>query len=494
MDGIRVLPGPVRGRVRHQPVVVVALAGVGGAALVVALVAASARAGVPQDVTLPDWWGRWPTGASSRPGWAVVATAAVGTLCVLWAWLARAWLHRDAVVPRLRAVALAAVAWMVPLLPTGPMGSLDVQSYAAVGRLAELGLDPYRFGPGWLSGPYAEAVSPVWLWTPTPYGPVQVALLREVAVAAGTHVGLAVLLIRAIAVVGLAVAAALAVRVAPGRERVAVLLLVALNPLVLVHIVSGAHLDVLLGALAVATVLLTRTGHPVAAMVAAVVALQIKLPGAVLVAFVALDVLRRTAPALRRTRLAEALGAGALTAGATVALFPNAFGWVGALGVPGTIRSTISPSTWVSYLLAGLTGQTSAGGLATATTVGRLLVMAAGGVLVVLLLRRATEGPDRAAYRDVGWALVVVALAGPVTYPWYLTWGLFAAAVGSGSRGRLALLGLSTALVLVGSFPGGAVGVVVVLAGLATAGVAVWRTHRALAPAPAPPPAAVVVG
>jgi hypothetical protein len=46
----------------------------------------------------------------------------------------------------------------------------------------------------------------------------------------------------------------------------------------------------------------------------------------------------------------------------------------------------------------------------------------------------------------VGWALVILALTAPALYPWYLTWGLFAAAVGSGVRGRVVLMGLSCAL------------------------------------------------
>lgn len=486
MDGFRVIPGPARRWAEHAPTAALALAGAGGTALVVAVAAAAARAGVPQRVSLPDWWGRWPTGDESRPGWAAVTTAALAALCVVWAVLARAWLRHDGPVPRPRTVALLAACWALPLLPAGPMGSLDVTSYAAVGRLAAIGLDPYTFGPAVLSGAYAAAVSPTWLWTPTPYGPVQVAVLQAVADTAGTHVGLAVFLIRFVAVAGLAAAAALAVRAAPSDERTAVLMLVALNPLLLVHVVSGAHLDVLVGALAVLVVLLTRADRHVAAMVAAVIALQVKLPGAVLVAYVALDVVRRSPRAVRRGWLAGIVGVGALTAAATWMAFPNAFGWLGSLGVPGTIRSGIAPSTWVSYAVAAVTGGLDEHGLAVATTVGRVLVAAVGAALVGRLLWRAAGGDAQAAFAGVGWALIALSFAGPVMYPWYLTWGLFAAAVGSGTRGRLALLGLSTALVLASSSMGGAAGVLVALVGLAAVGAVVWRGRRALVDEPEP--------
>ncbi len=487
MDGFRVIPGPARRWAERAPTAALALAGAGGTVLVVALTAAAARAGFPQDVTLPDWWGRWPTGTASRPGWAAVTTAMVGALCVLWAVLARGWLHARA--PRPRTVALLALLWSLPLLPTGPMGSLDVQSYAAVGRLASLGLDPYTFGPVWLSGSYAAAVSPVWLWTPTPYGPVQIELLHQVAHAAGGNVTVAVLLIRLLAVVALAAAVVLAMRAAPERERSAVLLLVALNPLILVHVVSGAHLDVLVGLLALVVVMLTRAGRPVAAMVAAVIACQVKLPGLVLVAYVALDVLRRTTAPQRRRLLAGTLGAGALTAAGTWVVFPNAFGWLGALDVPGAIRSAVAPSTWVSYAFAAVTGRLDERGLAAATTAGRLVVALAGAAVVLVLLWRATRTSAVAkdAYFAVGWALIAVAFAGPVMYPWYVTWGLFAAAVGSAVRGRLALLGLSTVLVLVSGSTGGLTVVLVIAATLAAAAAVLWRTtRRALAAAPEP--------
>ena len=342
-----------------RPTSIVVPAGAVGAALVVALVVSASYAGVRQQVVrLPDWWGPWPTGDQARPGWGAVAVAVVVALCVVWVHLARTWLRGGAAVPRLRTIGLVALAWTVPFALGGPIGSLDVQSYAAVGRLAQVGMNPYHWGPFWLHGAYADAVSPEWQYTPTPYGPLQVSLLREIAVAAGAHVGLAVLMIRAVALVALAAAVVLAAYAAPAGERPAVLALTALSPLVLVHVVSGAHLDIVVGALAVAVVLLVRRGRPAVAMAVAVVACMVKLPGLLLVGYVGLDVLRRTDKQALRARLAQVVGAAAATLLATVALVPDAFGWLGALSVPGRIRSGLAPSTWVSWLIAAATGMT----------------------------------------------------------------------------------------------------------------------------------------
>ena len=71
---------------------------------------------------------------------------------------------------------------------------------------------------------------------------------------------------------------------------------------------------------------------------------MVKLPGLLLVGYVGLDVLRRTDRDALRARLVQVGGAAAATLLAIVALVPDAFGWLGALSVPGRIRSGPAPS------------------------------------------------------------------------------------------------------------------------------------------------------
>jgi hypothetical protein len=357
-------------------------------------------------------------------------------------------------------------------LVTGPIGSLDVQSYAAVGKLAALGLDPYAATPGWLSDQFVAAVDPMWRWTPTPYGPLQVALLKALVLLAENNVGLVVMLIRAVAVVGAACAVVLAVRAASRTDRVAVLVITGLNPVLLIHVVSGAHLDVLVGALAVLVVLLVGSGRHAIAMALAVVALSVKLPGAVLVAFVLLDLLRAGPGVVRRGALLRMVSSGLAVLGLVVVLCRNPFGWLDALGVPGMSRNATAPSTWVSYLVAAMTGNSSATELTFAFSVGRTMTALVGAAAVCLLLWKATSGSPGAAFRGVGWALVVLALTAPALYPWYLVWGLFAAAVGSGVRGRVVLMGLSCALCLLAT--GGEGTIVIATWALVLLGVLGW--------------------
>lgn len=434
---------------RHPGVLPLAGAGL---ALTAGTAVAAAFAGVPQSVTLPHWLGPWPQRMPGQlTGWVAAGILLLGALCLLWTWVAAPLLapglFRTAGRPgglRVRTLALVAGAWSLPLLVSGPIGSLDVQSYAAIGRLAANGLDPYQVSPSWLNDSYGAAVDPLWRWTPTPYGPLQIAAFRGAAMLSGHHVGLAVLVLRVMAVLGAVAAVSLAMRAAPASARVPLFVVTALSPVVLIHVVSGAHSDVFVGALAVLVVVLARAERPALAMVAAVLACALKLPGTVLVAFVLLDVLRRAPQSERARRLGRTVGAGLGVAAAIVAVCPDPFGWVPALRVPGIVRNGSAPSTWASYLLGALTGHLSGQPLDHSFTVGRAFVAVVGVGVVVALLWRATSGPHGAAFHGLGWALIALALSGPSLYPWYLTWGLFAAAAGSGPRGRLALIGLGS--------------------------------------------------
>jgi hypothetical protein len=441
---------------RRPPLAV--LLAVGGLLLTLGIAVAAAFAGVSQQVRLPDWWGPWPwrqNGASD--GFVVAGLLSLGALCLLWTWMAvrlARWPGTDQTGgsespgrwPALRVPAVLGMgaAWAAPFLVSGPVGSLDVQSYAAIGRLAAIGLDPYRATVGLLGDRFSAAVDPLWRWTPTPYGPLQVQLLRGLELLSGGSVGVTVLLVRTVAVLALGAALILTLRATALSDRVQVLVLTVLNPVVLLHVMSGAHLDVLIGALAVPVIGLSRRGQHVPAMAIAAVACAIKLPGSVLVAFVVLDVLRRVPRWRRAPVLARTLGSGGAVLFAVVMLCRDPFGWVPALSVAGIVRNGAAPSTWAAYLAGLFSGHLTGPGLDAAFTVGRAVTGAIGVCTVLALLWRATSGSTRQAYHGVGWALLALAVSGPALYPWYLTWGLFAAALASGARGRIVLVGLST--------------------------------------------------
>lgn len=440
------------GRVPRRPRLISWLPAVPlGLAALLVLMALSLRWGVFPNLHPPHWPGvdvpRTVAGHRDQLALGLLVSAAALAAC--WGWLQR----RTAGHLRVRAAAAIAAVWAAPLALGPPLLSSDVYSYAAVGRLAQLGHDPYVVGPSVLgTGAFLDAVEPLWRHTPTPYGPVMVALLRGLAVVGHGSVLGTVVALRVVAVLATVGAVAAAVAVAAPQRRAQVLLLTAANPLVLLHLISGTHLDALVGAAVIGVVVLTVRGLPYPAMVLAVAAGLAKAPAFLLVAFVLLAVLRDGPPVRRLRDGAGVLLTAAASMGVAWLVLPDAFGWVQALDVPALARYGRAPSSLVAAVLHE--GAALFGGHVpwdAATSAGRTIALVAGGVLALLLLVRGTAGRDReTALRCVGWALVALALSGPVLYGWYLAWGLFAAAAVARPWERLALAVLSVAVCALG--------------------------------------------
>jgi hypothetical protein len=176
----------------------------------------------------------------------VVLTVAGLALCALAA--RRGWTFR----PRLLLVAGAVAAGAFALMP--PVGSADHLNYAAYGRMAVTGNDPYVTTARSLpADPVAGAVQD-WRDTPTVYGPIATAQQTLASLIGGTSVRLTVFvmsLTNALAFVAAGLLLYRAARGDPGRELRAVLLWTA-NPLMLFELIGGAHNDVLAIAFAVA--------------------------------------------------------------------------------------------------------------------------------------------------------------------------------------------------------------------------------------------------
>ncbi|MBY8847983.1 polyprenol phosphomannose-dependent alpha 1,6 mannosyltransferase MptB [Saccharothrix sp. MB29] len=193
----------------------------------------------------------WVGAVASSPGVVASALAAgvagIGLLVLSWALLGRAPLPSPSWL--LRTLAL----WCGPLLVAPPLFSRDVFSYLAQGEVAARGLDPNAVGPATGLGAASEVVGRVgsyWRDTPSPYGPLFGAVERVVAeVSAGDPVA-GVLLHRLVCLLGLVLIGWAVPRLAAvaGASRRTALWLGVLNPLVLWHLVGGAHNDsVMLG-------------------------------------------------------------------------------------------------------------------------------------------------------------------------------------------------------------------------------------------------------
>src|SRR5262249_34932201 len=148
------------------------------------------------------------------------------------------------------------------------------------GWLVQQGASPYFWGPAAVPGPFLDDVSGMWWHTPAPYGPVFLVLARAVVAVGGGHVVPTVLGMRALALVGVLLLVCSLLRlarhcgVAPDRA----LWLAALNPLVLLHFISGAHNDALLVGLVVTGLVLVLDRRPVLGVGCVALAALVKAP------------------------------------------------------------------------------------------------------------------------------------------------------------------------------------------------------------------------
>jgi hypothetical protein len=387
--------------------------------------------GPGRPVAAPGGWSAW---------FAVLAAVSVCALAVAFVRL-----YRDARTGEIgvAVVARAAVAWTVPILPAPPLMSLDAYSYAAQGWLLLSKLDAYSVGPERLgAGPILDAVSPVWRATPAPYGPLALAVFRVVAEVGQGNLAATVYVLRLLAVIAVAATAMVTLRLTAPSRRAAALALVTANPLVLLHLVGGVHLDALLGGLAVLTVIAVRRRWWAWAALAAATAFAVKLPGLVLVGYVLLSRLRSDGWTRQHATIVLGAIAGAASLG-YAALVPNGWGWIGALDVPGLIRHPYDPATvlgWALHLLTPLD-------LPAAMSAARMTALAAGSLAVLgLIWHAAGSASARRSAGLVGAALLAVALAAPTVHSWYIAWGLALVAAGAAGHWATAMAGVSVAL------------------------------------------------
>jgi hypothetical protein len=372
-----------------------------------------------------------------------------------------AWLRLGRLVgapggPTRRELLTTLVQWGAPLMVTPPLFSKDVYSYAAQGAMVLHGLNPYQHGTATLDSPLAGNVDAMWQHTPAPYGPVFLVLAARVIGITGEQNATAVFGLRVLAVLGVLLMAVYVPRLAGhlGVDPGSALWLGVLNPLVLVHLVAGAHNDALLIGLLVAGLTLVLDGLPALGVTVCALALLVKAPAGLALAFCVPMWTQQLHGRLRYLRAALLTGA---AAAGTVAVVSAAcglgYGWVAALQTPGQVRNWLSVTTTMGQFT-GLVaswfgaGEHVDGAIAAWRGAGGLV---AGLVCAVLLVRARRIGPVPA----VGTGLIAVVALGPVVQPWYLLWGFVVLAAASRDEGVRSLVAGSSAVTAMLLMPGG---------------------------------------
>ena len=353
--------------------------------------------------------------------------------------LIRALISLRAVRPRAREALAVVALWWAPLLLGPPLCSLDAYAYLAQGEVARQGADPYTVPPASLPpGPVRDSVDPQWVGDGSPYGPLAVASARLAASAPGSQPLSGVLVLRAMAIVSLAAACALAGLLAgrlgkPAGDAVALL---GGNPVVVLHIVGGVHYEAMMGALLLGALLCARARRPVLAAALIGLAAAVKAPALLALPFLALPPAgswlgpKRTSWVLRAART---LGVAAATLLLVTWLVGLNLSWIRNITGGTRVLSFLAPTTWITGILR-LLGAPPTGAQTFAMVVGLVLAL----VTVAFLHQRGRGIMER----RLGLALVAVPLLAPVLQPWYLLWGLgVLAATEAGRRNRRILTG-----------------------------------------------------
>ncbi|MFJ3234933.1 polyprenol phosphomannose-dependent alpha 1,6 mannosyltransferase MptB [Streptomyces sp. NPDC086787] len=406
-----------------------------------------------------------------------------GVVLLIAAWALLGRLVRGAEPPTPRALLLVLAVWAAPLLLAPPLFSRDVYSYLAQGAMVDAHMDVYTHGPAWLGGPSADEVAPVWRDTGAPYGPAFLAVASALSGVTRGELHAGLIGMRLIALLGVALMAVALPRLArhSGADPAAALWLGALNPLVLLHLVAGAHNDAMMLGLLGLGLVAALGGRPALGAVLVTLAALVKAPAALGLLAIVVVQARGGRSSVRSVAVTTA-AAGATTIAAT-AVAGTGYGWIGALDTP------VSPQNWaLTSLLGRATGallEHLGSDLAPlAVPAWHLFGLAATAVAVLFIWVRLRLRPVYA----LGLSLLTVAAFGPAIRPWYLLWGLFLiapAALSTTVRQRAAALaGVLALAVLPSGGPADTGQLMLAVSGGMLAVVVLWQAHQA-AQAPA---------
>ena len=415
--------------------------------------------------------------------WRIVATGLVllGVALLLEAWLRLRPRSSSAPLP-----AVISALWSLPLLIAPPLFSRDAYSYAAQGHIVEMSWDPYSVGPFYSPGSFMDQVDPMWLFTPAPYGPLALQAQHLVVTATGGHAFLAAIGMRVWGLLAVALIAYALPRLAEnvGMNRNHAVWLGVLNPLVILHLVGGAHNDAIMIALSCVALLLASQGRLAWAVVAVAAAAGFKQTGVLtLIGVTGLALqFRQPLGTSQRVYLTTLLRSGVAAFAVFAALTQLSglgWGWVPNLSVPVSLRSMLSPPTFVGSVLEGVL--TVLGVPEQWRTIPLHAMQGLGVVVAIAAIGYLTwrYGRTRPMVAVAG-SFIALCLGSPPSPPRSPLWGLVRLGAPRG-RPRMVTMAVWVTVFLLGySAMDAAVSSGLMAMGLTAVTIAVWRWRRAL--------------
>jgi hypothetical protein len=328
---------------RPLPAVTLSAVGLGGVAFVGLCATAPHPSVATPPVLLPLTSVARNIGAPHLPDivanlimYASIGLCCLGLAMMLWA-NSRGW------SPNPRKVFWTAAGAVAVVVNITPVGSSDAASYAAYGRIAALGHDPYTFLPAELgkNNPYNLVVSPQWRIEPSVYGPVATWTHLLAALIGGARPWATIWVLMIMIGAAFVVAGYVLLRTAANPVR-AVLLWVA-NPLLIAELVMGGHLDAIVALFAIVAVVLSRRRPTLWGDF--VLALVVGVAGAIKVnaIFVGLGI---AIPLLHDRAWARLARIGSVAALTTLGLYYFSYGFSALKPLGGASEMVISPTIW----------------------------------------------------------------------------------------------------------------------------------------------------
>ena len=332
-------------------------------------------------------------------------------------------------------VAIVVLHLLMALAP--PLLSTDVFSYGDYGRMSAIfHFNPYEYGPKALgrSDPWSSYIGAPWVGVPSVYGP----LFTTISYLLGhLGIGMQTLAYKLITVASSLATIAITARIAHqlGRDAAKTALFVGLNPVLVVYAVGGAHNDLLMMALLMASVaaLVAHRARSFGGLLVAAIA--VKLTAGVLLPFALASRRERHRPQLKRMLLGGVVVFVAVLVVSTI-LFGS--GPLHLLGTLETVQANGGRQSIPGFIAWGL----GLGRLSHGLVVGlqALLVVIVIGLLVAVRRHRIDW------ITATGWTIVALLVTSTFLLPWYVVWLLPFAAL-SPSRG---LRGTALVLTFIG--------------------------------------------
>ena len=383
----------------------------------------------------------------------------IGLGLLIWAWVR---LGRHVRAGRVGTPELIriAIVWVLPLLISPPLFSKDVYSYLAQGDLALHGWNPYAVGPAARPSLISDNVSWIWQNTPAPYGPLFILIAEGIVALVGSNLIFSVIAMRLAMTVGLVLlcwALPKLCRQLGGKTSIA-MWLVAVNPLILVHLIGGAHNDMLMVGLMAAGAALALDRKHVLGIVLITLAVAVKATAVVLLPFLVWIWAARLTGSFRKRFFTAA--------GSTTAIFVVVFaacslvarvdlGWIFALKSSSVVANWLSLPTAAGQIVFGLAYVIfDSKDMWPYVDVARVVGSVALVIFIALQWWRARAG-GLDVMRQVTLVLAVTVLLAPTAMPWYFSWALaFAAALPWSNLGTILLTCGSVWMLLI-TYPDG---------------------------------------